>query len=60
MNGGKLQLTTIPDKEWKVVEEAAYKFWDEAAKKSPRNARVVEILKKYKDTMEKAGAPYRY
>jgi len=60
VNGGKLQLTTIPDKEWKVVEEAAYKFWDEAAKKSPRNAKVVEILKKYKDTMEKAGAPYRY
>ncbi|OHD28332.1 MAG: C4-dicarboxylate ABC transporter, partial [Spirochaetes bacterium GWB1_59_5] len=60
VNGGKLKLTTIPDEEWKVVEEAAYKYWDEIAKKSPRNARVVTILKKYIDTMEKAGAPYRY
>lgn len=60
VNGGKLELTTIPDKEWKVVEDAALKFWDEAAKKSPRNAKVVEILKKYDATMKKAGAPYRY
>jgi TRAP-type mannitol/chloroaromatic compound transport system substrate-binding protein len=60
VNGGKLKLTTIPDDEWKIVEEAAYKYWDEIAKKSPRNARVVAILKKYIDTMEKAGAPYRY
>ena len=60
VNGGKLTLTTIPDEEWKVVEEAAYKYWDEIAKKSPRNAKVVAILKKYVDTMQKAGAPYRY
>ncbi len=60
VNGGKLKLTTIPDNEWKVVEEAAYKYWDEIAKKSPRTKKVVEILKKYIDTMEKAGAPYRY
>ncbi len=60
VNGGKLKLTTIPDDEWKIVEEAAYKYWDEIAKKSPRNAKVVAILKKYVDTMQKAGAPYRY
>ncbi|PKL10030.1 MAG: C4-dicarboxylate ABC transporter [Spirochaetae bacterium HGW-Spirochaetae-7] len=60
VNGGKLKLTTIPDKEWKVVEEAAYKYWDEIATKSPRSKKVVDILKKYIDTMEKAGAPYRY
>jgi hypothetical protein len=35
-------------------------FWDEIAAKSERNAKVVEILKKYQDTMRKAGAPYRY
>lgn len=58
--GEKLELTTIPDDEWKLVEEAAYKYWDEIAKTSERNARVVEILKKYVDTMQKAGAPYRY
>jgi len=58
--GGKLELTSIPDSEWKVVEDAALKFWDEIAKKSPRNARVVKILKEYAETMKKAGPPYRY
>ena len=58
--GGKLELTTIPEAEWKTVEDEALKFWDEVAARSPRNAKVVEILKKYADTMRKAGAPYRY
>ncbi len=58
--GGKLELTTIAPDEWKVVEDAALKFWDETAAKSPRNARVVEILKEYVATMEAAGPPYRY
>lgn len=59
-NYGKLELTTIPDAEWKVVEDAAHKLWDEVAAQSPRNARVVEILKKYNADMVKAGPPYRY
>jgi len=58
--GGKLKLTSIPEDEWKIVEEEAMKFWDEVAKKSPRNAKVVEILKEYNKTMEEAGPPYRY
>ncbi|MDO9127568.1 TRAP transporter substrate-binding protein [Parvibaculum sp.] len=58
--GGKLELTTIPEAEWATIETEALKFWDEVAQKSPRNAKVVEILKKYADTMKKAGAPYRY
>ncbi len=58
--GGKLELTTIPEAEWSKVEDEAMKFWDEIAAKSPRNAKVVEILKKYQETMRKAGAPYRY
>ncbi len=58
--GGKLELTSIPDSEWKVVEDAALKFWDEIAAKSPRNAKVVKILKEYAETMKKAGPPYRY
>jgi TRAP-type mannitol/chloroaromatic compound transport system substrate-binding protein len=58
--GGKLKLTTIPDKEWKTVEDAAIKYWDEIAKKSPLNARVVKILKEYAKTMKAAGPPYRY
>ena len=58
--GGKLKLTTIPKDEWKVVEDAALKFWDETAAKSPRNAKVVKIIKEYVKTMEEAGPPYRY
>jgi TRAP-type mannitol/chloroaromatic compound transport system substrate-binding protein len=59
VTGGKLELTSIPDSEWKTVEDAAYKFWDEIAAQSPTNAKVVEILKKYVGIMEKAGPPYR-
>jgi TRAP-type mannitol/chloroaromatic compound transport system substrate-binding protein len=58
--GGKLTLTTIPKEEWKQVEDAALKFWDETAAKSPRNAKVVKIIKEYIKTMEEAGPPYRY
>jgi len=58
-NGGKLKLTSIPDEEWKTVEDEAMKYWDEIAAKSPRNAKVVSILKKYSETMQKAGKPYR-
>ncbi|TCT09192.1 TRAP-type mannitol/chloroaromatic compound transport system substrate-binding protein [Tepidamorphus gemmatus] len=59
VRGAKLELTTIPEDEWKQVEEAAVTFWDEIAAMSPRNARVVEILRKYNDTMRHAGPPYR-
>jgi len=58
--GGKLQLTSIPKEEWKVVEDAALKYWDEVAAKSPTNAKIVKILKEYAKTMEAAGPPYRY
>ncbi|MCP4692575.1 MAG: C4-dicarboxylate ABC transporter, partial [Desulfobacterales bacterium] len=58
--GGKLKLTSIPNEEWKVVEAAALKFWDEIAAKNPTNAKVVKILKDYVKTMEEAGPPYRY
>jgi TRAP-type mannitol/chloroaromatic compound transport system substrate-binding protein len=57
---GKLELTTIPPQEWAQVEEEAVAFWDEIAQESPRNAKVVEILKDYAATMRAAGPPYRY
>jgi TRAP-type mannitol/chloroaromatic compound transport system substrate-binding protein len=57
--GTKLKLTTIPDAEWKTVEDEALKFWDEIAAQSPRSAKVVQILKDYNETMRKAGPPYR-
>jgi hypothetical protein len=59
VKGGKLQLTTIPASEWKVVEDEALKFWDEIAAQSPRSAKVVDILKEYIRIMEAAGSPYR-
>ncbi|MBN9251030.1 MAG: C4-dicarboxylate ABC transporter, partial [Mesorhizobium sp.] len=59
-NEGKLELTTIPAAEWKQVEDEAVKFWDEVSGQSPRSAKVVEIIKKYNESMVKAGAPYRY
>ena len=58
--GTKLKLTTIPDDEWKQVEDEAHKFWDEIAKTSKRVAKVVGIIKEYAAVMEKAGPPYRY
>ncbi|WP_342246888.1 TRAP transporter substrate-binding protein [Pseudomonas sp. OTU5201] len=60
VEGTKLQLTSIPDAEWKTVEDEAHKFWDEIAKTSPRCAKVVEIFKQYNALMTKAGPPYRY
>lgn len=56
----KLQLTSIDDAEWATVEAEAAKFWDEVAAESPIKAKVVEIIKKYNDTMHKAGKPYRF
>ncbi len=55
----KLKLTTIPDAEWAQVEAEASNFWDEIAAESPVKAKVVEIFKKYNETMVKAGRPYR-
>ncbi|WP_367986621.1 TRAP transporter substrate-binding protein DctP [Vibrio sp. NTOU-M3] len=60
VEGTKLELTTIPDDEWKSVEQEALVFWDEIAKTSPRAKRVVDIFKQYAADMEKAGKPYRY
>ena len=60
VEGKKLELTTIPDEEWKTVEAEAQKFWDEIAAQSERNARVIQIFKDYAAAMEKAGPPYRY
>jgi TRAP-type mannitol/chloroaromatic compound transport system substrate-binding protein len=59
VNGDKMKLTSIPEAEWKTVEEEALKFWDEIAAESERSARVVKILKEYSAVMSKAGSPYR-
>ena len=59
VQGTKLQLTTIPAAEWATVVAEARKFWDEVAATSPRNARVVKILRDYNALMDRAGPPYR-
>lgn len=58
--GGKLELTSIPESEWQRLEDEAMAFWDEIAAESERSARVVQILKNYRETMQQAGPPYRY
>lgn len=58
--GDKLELTSIPDDEWRRVEEEAVAFWEEIAETSIRAARIVAVLKEYNETMVKAGRPYRY
>lgn len=60
VNGDKLELTTIPAKEWDQVIADAEGFWEELASISDRTKRVVEIFKKYNVVMEKVGVPYRY
>ena len=60
VNGGKMELTTIPDAEWATVEAEGEKFWDEIAQESERTAKVVKILRDYRALMTKAGRPYRY
>jgi TRAP-type mannitol/chloroaromatic compound transport system substrate-binding protein len=60
VSGGKMELTTIPDAEWATVEAEAEKFWDEIAATSERSAKVVKILRDYREVMKKAGPPYRY
>ena len=60
VNGKKLALTSIPDEEWAQVEAQARDFWNEIAAESPRNARVVKILRDYNAAMDQAGRPYRY
>ncbi len=56
--GDKLELTSIPAEEWKVVEDAALAFWDEIAQQSERSAKVVQIFKDYNAITAKSGTPY--
>ncbi|RWB26630.1 MAG: twin-arginine translocation signal domain-containing protein [Mesorhizobium sp.] len=60
VSGGKMELTTISDAEWATVEAEAEKFWDEIAATGDRPAKVVKILRDYREVMTKAGPPYRY
>ena len=56
--GTKMEVVTIPGEEWKAVEDAAAKFWDEIAATGDRAARVVKIFKDYREVRLKAGGLY--
>lgn len=56
--GDKLKLRSIPAAEWKVVEDAALKFWDEIAAESETKAKVVQVFKDYHKVIDGAGFPY--
>ncbi len=56
--GDKLQLRSIPAEEWKQVEDAAVKFWDEIAAESEVKAKVIGIFKEYNGIINSAGFPY--
>ncbi len=56
--GTKMELTSVPASEWKQVEDAALKFWDEVAETGERAAKVVKIFKEYNAVGRKAGGLY--
>ncbi|MGJ8584740.1 MAG: TRAP transporter substrate-binding protein [Marinosulfonomonas sp.] len=58
--GDKLKLRSIPQEEWKVVEDAAVKFWDEIAEEGEINAKIVQIFRDYNEVTSKAGPPYTF
>ena len=58
--GDKLKLRSIPQKEWKTVEDAALTFWDEMAQEGEVAEKVVKIFREYNDVIGNAGAPYTF
>ena len=58
--GTKLQLRSIPQSEWRTVEDAAEKFWDEIAETGEVAAKVVQIFRDYRKIINSAGVPYSF
>lgn len=57
-DGDKLQLRTVPSEEWREVEDAAARFWDEVAEQGEIEAKIVGIFKEYRRIREAAGGLY--
>lgn len=47
--------TTLPDEDMEILRQYQWEWLDEVAQTSPRNARIVEILKAYNDEVEAAN-----
>ncbi|WP_238368429.1 TRAP transporter substrate-binding protein [Mesobacterium pallidum] len=58
--GDKLALREVPSAEWKQVEEAAVKFWDEIAEEGEVHQKIVGIFREYNSVINSAGAPYTF
>jgi len=58
--GDKLELRSIPAKEWKVVEDAADTFWAEIAEEGEVHQKVVDIFREYNKIINEAGSPYTF
>jgi TRAP-type mannitol/chloroaromatic compound transport system substrate-binding protein len=58
--GDKLKLRSIPQDEWKVVEDAAKAFWDDIAAEAEINAKIVQIFRDYNEVIGQAGPPYTF
>jgi TRAP-type mannitol/chloroaromatic compound transport system substrate-binding protein len=56
--GTKLKVQSIPASEWREVEEAATKFWDEMAETGEVAQKVVQIFKDYDAIRQKAKGIY--
>ncbi len=56
--GDKLELTSIPQEEWKAVEDAAATFWDEVAEQGEVEEKLVQVFRDYRKVINSAGYPY--
>lgn len=56
--GTKLKVRPIPAEQWREVDAAATKFWDEIAETGEVAQRVVKIFKDYDKVRQKAGGIY--
>ena len=50
--------TTISNYEWQEIKDEAYSYWNEVAKMSSRNSKVIKILREYNEVINAAGYPY--
>lgn len=57
-DGTKLKVQSVPAEQWREVEEAASKFWDEVAEEGEVAAKVVGIFKEYDRIRQAAGGIY--
>lgn len=57
-DGTKLKVRTVPSDQWREVEAAAAKFWDEIAEEGETAAKIVGIFKEYDRIRQAAGGLY--